>query len=135
MNRRALLRASAALTVSAAFAGCTELFETRPISIPPIPEDRPDAIYILSHVEGMKMSEMAKQGDYAFGLMYSYAHRFWNINGDSVSLTEITDEDDVHLMASVWDPETMTVLPDTGLSAEIYQGDSLVTQEGCVESP
>lgn len=129
MNRRALLRAGAALIGSAALAGCTGLFETRPIGIPPIPEDRPDAIYIPSHVEGMKMSGMATQGDYAFGLMYSYAHRFWNINGDSVSLTEIADEDDVHLMASVWDPETMTVLPDTGLSAEIYQGDSLVTQE------
>lgn len=129
MNRRALLRAGAALTGSAALAGCTGLFETRPAGAPPVPEGRPDGVYIPSHVEGMQMSGTAAQGDYAFGLMYSYAHRFWNVNGESVSLTEIDGEDDVHLMASVWDPETRTVLPDTGLSVEIYQGDSLVTQE------
>jgi hypothetical protein len=124
-----LLRAGAALGGSVTFAGCTGSFETRLVGIPPIPEDRPDAIYIPSHVEGMKTSGMTRQGDYAFGLMYSYAHRFWNVSGDSVSLTEIADEDDVHLMASVWDPETMTILPDTGLSAEICRGDSLVSQE------
>ena len=67
----------------------------------------------------MKMSGMATQGDYAFGPMYSYAHRFWNVNGDSASLTEIANGDDIHLMAIVWDPRTMTVLPDTGLSGEI----------------
>jgi hypothetical protein len=61
--------------------------------------------------------------------MYSYAHRFWNVNGDAVSLTEIDDGDDVHLMAVVWDPETNTVLPDTGLSVKIDQDDSLVSQE------
>ncbi|TSD08527.1 hypothetical protein DP107_19500 [Haloglomus irregulare] len=129
MNRRALLQAGAALTGSAALAGCTGLFETQSVGQPPVSEDRPNGVYIPSHVEGMKMSGMTTQGDYAFGLMYSYAHRFWNVNGDSVSLTEIADEDDVHLMASVWDPETMTVLPETGLSVEIHQGDSLVSQE------
>ncbi|WP_233739904.1 iron transporter [Halovenus carboxidivorans] len=75
------------------------------------------------------MSGTAEQGDYAFGLMYSYAHRFWNVNGDSTTLTEIEDDDAIHLMANVWDPETGTVLPDTGLSVEIYQDDSLVSQE------
>jgi hypothetical protein len=77
----------------------------------------------------MKMSGTAKQGDYAFGLMYSYPHRFWNINGDSTSLTEMEDNDDIHLMASVWDRKTGTVLPDTGLSVEIHRDGSLVTQE------
>jgi hypothetical protein len=68
----------------------------------------------------MKMSGMATQDDYMFGLMCSYAYRFWNVNGDSVSLTEVANGDDIHLMATVWDPRTMTVLPDTGLSGEIY---------------
>ena len=129
MNRRTLLRRGAALGGTVALAGCTELFETRTAGIPPIPEDRPDAIYVPSHVEGMKMAGTASDGDYAFGLLYSYPHRFWNVNGDAVSLTQIADEDDVHLMASVWDPESMTVLPDTGLTAEIYQNGSLVSQE------
>jgi hypothetical protein len=62
-------------------------------------------------------------------LLYSYPHRFWNVNGDDVSLTEIDRDDAVHLMASVWDRETGTVLPETGLSAEIYRDGSLVSQE------
>lgn len=31
------------------------------------------------------MSGTAKQGDYAFVLMYSYAHRFGNVTGESLS--------------------------------------------------
>jgi len=125
MNRRAFLQAGAALTGSAALAGCTGLFETepRPIGSPP------DGVYIPTHIEGMEMVGTGRHGDYAFGLMYSYPHRFWNINGDSISTTEIQDDDDIHLMASVWDPETMTVLPETGLSVEIYRNGSLVSQE------
>ena len=136
MNRRTFLRVGAALAGSATVAGCSGLLdasgepsESQSSGVPSVVEDRPDGVYVPSHIEGMKMSGMAQQGEYAFGLMYSYAHRFWNVNGESVSLTEIDDEDDVHLMASVWDPETMTVLPDTGLSVEIYQADSLVSQE------
>ncbi|MEF8782789.1 MAG: hypothetical protein V5A39_07295 [Haloarculaceae archaeon] len=129
MNRRELLQAGATLTGSVAFAGCSELLETGAVGNPPIPDDRPDGIYVPSHIEGMEMVGLTEQGDSAFGLMYSYAHRFWNVNGDSISLTEIDDDDDVHLMASVWDPETMTVLPETGLSVEIYRDDSLVSQE------
>ena len=75
----------------------------------------------------MRMSGTATQGDYAFGLLYSYPHRFWNVNGESVSLTEIDVEDDVHLMASVWEPETITVPPEAGLSVEIYRDRSLVS--------
>ena len=75
------------------------------------------------------MSGMAKSGEYQFGLMYSYPHRFWNVNGTSTSMTEIAEDDDVHLMATVWDPETNTILPDTGLSLEISRGDELVSEE------
>ena len=128
MKRRALLRAGA-LAGALSLAGCSSLVETRTAGVPPIPENRPDGIYHPSHVEGMAMAGTATSGDYAVGLFYSYPHRFWNVNGDDTSLTDIESDDAVHLMASVWDPETMTVLPDTGLSAEIYQGDSLVTQE------
>jgi len=128
MKRRALLRAGA-LAGSLSLAGCSNLIETRAVGVPPVPENRPDGVYYPSHVEGMAMAGMASSGDYAVGLMYSYPHRFWNVNGDSVSLTDIESNDAVHLMASVWDPETKTVLPDTGLSLEIYRDDSLVTQE------
>ncbi len=129
MQRRSFLRSSGAVAATVAVAGCSGAFETGSIGNPPVVDNRPDGIYIPSHIEGMEMSGMTTQGDYKFGLMYSYAHRFWNVTGDSVNRTAIAEDDDVHLMASVWDPDTKTVLPDTGLSVAIYQDDSLVSQE------
>ena len=129
MNRRSVLRTGAGVVGAAALAGCAGLFETQPRGTPAVLDDRPDGIYVPTHTEGMRMSGTAMQGDYAFGLLYSYPHRFWNVNGESISLTEIDAEDDVHLMASVWEPETMTILPETGLSVEIYRDGSLVSQE------
>ena len=128
MNRRTFLRAGA-LAGSVGLAGCTGVLETETIGAPPIPENRPDGVYVPSHVDGMAMAGMDRTDEYAFGLMYSYAHRFWNVNGEEVSLSDVDPRHDVHLMASVWDPETETVLPDTGLTAEIYREGDLVTQE------
>jgi hypothetical protein len=129
MDRRAFLASGAALG-SAALAGCG-ILSTEPSStgIPPVLEDRPDGVYIPTHVEGMEMIGTAEAGDYAFALMYSYAHRFWNVNGTSTQFTEIDDGDAVHLMASVWDPETGTVLPETGLSIEVTRDGDVVSQE------
>jgi hypothetical protein len=129
MRRRTYLTGLAGAG-AAALAGCSGLVETRAIpSSPPVLSNRPSAVYFPTHVEGMRMSGMAASGEYRFGLMYSYPHRFWNVNGTSASMTEIAEEDDVHLMATVWDPETNTVLPDTGLSLEISKGDELVSEE------
>jgi len=128
MNRRELLGGTLALA-GVSLAGCAGLVETRTAGVPPVLENRPDGVYYPSHVEGMSAVGTQTSGDYAVGLFYSYPHRFWNVNGDSVSLTEIDSDDAVHLMASVWDPETGTVLPETGLSLEIVQDGSLVSQE------
>ncbi|WP_284007418.1 iron transporter [Haloarcula pelagica] len=128
MDRRSFLRAGSAGAL-AAVAGCLGGLETQSTRAPPLVEDRPDAVYYPTHLEGMEMVGMAESGDYAFGLMYSYPHRFWNINGSSGSMTPIGSDDDVHLMSAVWDPETGMILPDTGLTVEIYQGESLVSQE------
>lgn len=83
---------------------------------------------------GMAMNDSAGGGrggasDYSFGLMYSHPHRFWTITGSQTQKTSVQEEDSMHLMASVWEPKTGTVLPDTGLSVEINQGDTLVSQE------
>jgi hypothetical protein len=129
MKRRELLRSGLALTGSLGLAGCSGLLETRAAGIPPIPEDRPDGIYVPSHVEEMAMAGAETSGDYGVGLLYSYPHRFWTVNGPETSLTRIEQTDAVHLMASVWDRETETVLPETGMSAEIYCDGSLVSQE------
>jgi hypothetical protein len=128
MDRRSFLRTAAA-TGTLTLPGCSGLLETRAVGVPPVPENRPDGVYVPSHVEGMDMAGMARRGDYAVGLLYSYPHRFWTVTGEDVSLTKIQDDDAVHLMASVWDTETKTVLPETGLSVAIYRDDSLVSQE------
>ncbi|WP_276259476.1 DUF7350 domain-containing protein [Haloglomus litoreum] len=128
MQRRDFLLGAAGAGATG-LAGCSGLVETRSLSSPPVLSNRPDAVYFPTHVEGMEMSGMGKSGDYQFALMYSYPHRFWNVNGDEVQKTSIEDDDDVHLMASVWDPETGIVLPETGLSIEISKGGDLVSQE------
>lgn len=130
MDRRSFLRAAGAagVTGTAATSGCLG-FELSQGGVPPVVEDRPDAVYYPSHVEEMKMAGMGKGGDYAVAVMYSFPHRFWNVNGESVERTDIREDDAVHLMAAVWDPDTGQVLPDTGLSVEILRGEELVSQE------
>jgi len=128
MQRRDFLLGAGAAG-AAALAGCGGLVETRSLSSPPVLSNRPDAVYFPTHVEGMQMTGTGSAGDYKFALMYSYPHRFWNVTGTDVQKTSIAEEDDVHLMATVWDPETGIVLPETGLDVEISKGGSLVSQE------
>jgi hypothetical protein len=129
MRRRRLLSAAAGLGATG-LAGCSGLIQTRPFPrAPPVPENRPDAVYYPSHIEGMQMLGMTAAGDYKFGLMYSYPHRFWNVNGREVSKTPIDGDDSLHLMATVWEPETGVVLPETGLSVNIKQDGEFVSQE------
>lgn len=132
MDRRALLRQTGAAGITIVGAGCLGLdLESDGASrAPPIVEERPDGVYLPSHVEGMNLAgEPTKSGDYKAALTYSYPHRFWNVNGESVQRTGISEDDDAHLMAVVWDPETGEVLPETGLSIEILQEGELVSQE------
>ena len=135
MDRRTFLRSAAAAGATAGAGGVSGCLGFELASggsaarAPPVVEDRPDGVYLPSHVEGMAMGGTAAGGDYEVGVFYSYAHRFWNLNGESVERTDIESDDDVHLMASVWDPETGTVLPETGVSIEISRDGSLVSQE------
>ncbi|NHN47676.1 twin-arginine translocation signal domain-containing protein [Halostella sp. JP-L12] len=111
MERRDFLTGAGALGATAV-AGCTDLLETESArSVPPVVEDRPDAVYHPTHVEGMEMIGTATDGDYAIGLMYSFPHRFWTVTASVAEKVSLREQDDVHLMASVWDPETETVLP------------------------
>ncbi|MFB6157081.1 MAG: hypothetical protein ABEJ34_04490 [Haloferacaceae archaeon] len=131
MDRRTFLRSAGAGAGAgiAGLAGCLGFELTSGGTTPPVVEDRPDGVYLPSHVEGMEMGGTAGAGDYRVAVFYSYAHRFWNVNGESVERTAIESDDDVHLMASVWDAETGHVLPETGLSIEVTKGGSLVSQE------
>ncbi|WP_121821522.1 iron transporter [Halostella salina] len=89
----------------------------------------PRGIYVQPFVENMLMAGTASDGDYRFGVFYTFPHQFWTVTGTERSEHPRTNEQTMHLMASVWDPETGTVLPDTGLSVEITKGGDLVSEE------
>ncbi|WP_135536734.1 iron transporter [Halostella pelagica] len=129
MDRRDVLRAGGGLGATA-LAGCLgSLLETDSSGIPPVLDDRPDAVYLPTHREGMAMVGSAETGDYKFALTYSYPHRFWTVTGEDVEKQSLLDKHDAHVMAVVWDPESRTVLPDTGLSLEIRDADGDLTSE------
>ncbi|MFD1685870.1 DUF7350 domain-containing protein [Halobellus litoreus] len=97
---------------------------------PPLAPDRPDAVYVPAVTEGMGMYGRATAGRYGVALTYSYPHRFWTLTGAEKSKTVVEADDDLHLMASLWDTETGMALPiDSGLAVEIRNEDGLVSQE------
>ncbi|MFB6139233.1 MAG: hypothetical protein ABEJ26_02215 [Halosimplex sp.] len=110
MHRRRFLAAGTA-AAAAGLAGCRSMFQTRSARSPPLVSDRPDAVYVPSHVEGMHAVGVVDAGEFRVGLSYSYPHRFWLVNGDRTNKVEIEGSDTVHLMATVWDADTGTVLP------------------------
>jgi len=120
MHRRTFLTATGLAGVSAT-AGCvSRLLGTG--GEPPVVEDRPDAVYVPTHVEGMEMAGMGMADPYRVALSYSYPHRFWLITGQDRERVDIQGSDDVHLMASIWDDATETVVPASNLSIELTKG-------------
>ncbi len=98
----------------------------------PTPAERgdvPDGVYVQSFQETMATQGTATAGDYGFALLFAVPHDFWTVTGDTVSRTDATEADSLHLMASVWDRETRTAVPETGLSVEIARDGELVSQE------
>lgn len=114
-------------------AGCMSAlgFETQSAwRDPPLVEDRPDAVYVPAITEGMNMYGTTTAGPYGVALTYSYPHRFWTLTGTEFSKTVVESDDSIHLMVSLWDAETGTVLPiDSGITLEILRDGSLVTEE------
>jgi hypothetical protein len=132
VNRRQFLAGVGTAAVGA-IAGCAGFSTTTYSSEPSLVENRPDAVYVPSHVEGMGMVGMAEAGDAMVAVTYSYPHRFWTVEQDGgefvTQQVQVVEDDTVHLMAAVWDPESGVVLPNTGLSMEIRNDDGLVSQE------
>ena len=91
--------------------------------------DLPDGVYVQRFRESMAMQGTGTSGEFAAGLMYAAPHSFWNVNGTGLQKTEKDSDDSLHLMAVVWDPETNTVVPETGVSIEILQDGELVSEE------
>lgn len=159
MDRRTFLRAGLATTAvgSGVLAGCSSLFTVRTGSgrrMPPLPENRPDAVYYPSHIEGMEMagtgstnvargsgrtesnrpttnasSSERKTNDagYMCALTYSYPHRFWTVTGNRTEKVTIEDNDSMHLMVSVWDPETGIYPMDANPTITVSKSGASVT--------
>ncbi|WP_254764829.1 iron transporter [Natrinema marinum] len=129
MNRRSFLRGTAAAGAAGTvgLAGCLERLgfeEQSAWANPPLVEDRPDAVYLPASREEMGMYGMATDGDYAAMLTYTFPHRFWIVSGGK-ELVEVDTDDSLHLMFSLWDRKTETVLP-VNTRLEILQDGSPV---------
>ncbi|MFC6836925.1 twin-arginine translocation signal domain-containing protein [Halomarina ordinaria] len=125
MDRRTFLRATGGVSLAAGLAGCTSLdIITGGQRVPPVLDDRPDAVYLPTHREDMGMLGMGDAGSLKAMLSYSYPHRFWNVNGTEVEKTPL--DGDAHLMVTLWDPDSGVVLPRADVSLEVRQGGSTV---------
>lgn len=133
MNRRGFLRGTA-IAGGVATAGCLERLgfeEQSAWANPPIVEDRPDAVYLPAGSEEMGIYGTASSGDYAMEVSYTIPHRFW-IPGEGGSMVDVETDDSLHLMLTVWDRKTDTVLP-VDMSFEIlHDGDPI---DGVGNSP
>ena len=127
MHRRDLLRVVGGSSF-VGLAGCAGLFETRSARAPPLPENRPNAVYYPTHYEGMKMPGMKEQDGYKCALTYSYPHRFWLMKPNGITKVDIQPEDSIHLMPVVWDAQTGIVPPDVNPQLTITQNSEPVDQ-------
>jgi hypothetical protein len=127
MQRRQYLAATGA-GCALSLTGCLGLFETeqRATRNPPLVADRPDAVYIPSHVEGMQMVDMAMSGRLRLAVSYSFPHRFWLVDGDRSNLVEVDEDDSAHVMVSVWDAETETAIPSSNASVVVSKDGDVV---------
>ncbi|SDK93811.1 iron transporter [Natronorubrum texcoconense] len=127
MNRRGFLRGTA-VAGTAAIAGCLERLgfeEQSAWSNPPLVENRPDAVYLPAGIEEMGTYGRATDGEYAVELTYTIPHRFWLVAGETERV-DVDADDSMHLMLTVWDPETDTVLP-VNAELDVRRGGDSVT--------
>lgn len=129
MHRRELLGICGS-TVLGGLAGCSGLLETRSRAVgePPLPASRPDAVYVPTHVEGMKIPGIETSGAYKCALTYSFPHRFWLVTGTRREKVSVKQADSAHLMPIVWERETGIVPPDINPQVRISQNGESVTQ-------
>jgi hypothetical protein len=108
-------------------AGCAGESGPGSRSGPPTIEERPDAVYVPTHVEGMEMAGVAETGRLRIALSYSVAHPFWLLDGAQTNRVDVTDDDTIHLMATVWDAETNTAIPSSNILMSVSNdGDHVV---------
>jgi hypothetical protein len=128
MRRREALGVVGSLA-TVGVAGCNGLAEpgAQNENRPPAIEDKPEAVYHPTHVEGMQMAGMDGAGGYKCALTYSFPHRFWLVTGTRRKVVDVQSDDTVHLMPVVWDTDTGIIPPDVNPQVTIGQDGSTVT--------
>ncbi|CQH65100.1 uncharacterized protein HHUB_6060 (plasmid) [Halobacterium hubeiense] len=129
MDRRRFLKTTGGLVGVAGVSGCLQRlgFETQSAwRDPPLVEDRPDGVYYPAIVEGMGVYETTTADGIGVALMHSFPHRFWTVTGTNKTKVVVSSNDSLHLMASVWDAESETVLP-TAVSVDIQNEEGNVS--------
>lgn len=75
------------------------------------------------------MAGMGMAKPYEVALSYSFPHRFWLVTGQNRKKVELQEQDSVHLMATLWDGETKTVIPASNLSVDLTKDGESVTSK------
>ncbi len=133
MNRRTLL-AWASATTTLTLAGCIGSDDDdevegegpeEPTGDDPVPEfpeieNPPTAVYVPTHRESMETLEPIAAGAFRLAPMLSYPHPFWLVTDDQTERVDPDEGPGVHMMFTVWDPETGMVLPvDSGAEIRV----------------
>ena len=126
-SRRSFLAAVGAAS-AVGTAGCLGFELQSGAQEPPLVEDRPDAVYVPTHTEGMVMAGMASDGGYSCALSYNFPHRFWTITNNDTTQVEVGQNDALHLMPVVWHSETGVVPSDVNPKVDVTRnGESVIS--------
>jgi hypothetical protein len=95
---------------------------------PPLVRNRPDAVYLPSHVEGMNMVGTEQSDDYAVALSYTFPHRFWTMEAaEGTKRVNVAEGDSVHMMLSVYYPEAGVYVTDAAPRIDVVRdGETVV---------
>jgi hypothetical protein len=130
MKRRSFLTAGG-FAATAALAGCTVRDPNPDVAENPNPSwSRPGEVYHPAHRKGMKLIGTQEAGDRTVALSYTYVERFWTVTGTEIQRVGVDDEyNAVHLMVSVWDTGTETIIPvGSGLRFTIRRDGETITE-------
>ncbi|MFB6282438.1 MAG: iron transporter [Halobacteria archaeon] len=123
MNRRSFV--SVLGGTAFLLAGCLETRKTRS-GRSVVPQNRPNAVYVPTHVDGMVKAASKEYSGYRVRLFYTLPHVFWTVTGGRTNRVEPEDDDTVHFMAVVTDADTGTVMPSANVSAALRKDGELV---------
>lgn len=141
MRRRHLLGAGAGLLPSLLVAGCIDGSDgsddegAGATTTAPPTTDPGDlrGVYVQPFREQTARVGTADAGPYRLAVTAAVPHRFWTVTNAETTENPRSDDDDLHLMVNVWDPETETQVPEVGVDVEIARDGELVSQETIYE--